>query len=301
MDDYLMPINISLKSRPLLCFGFALAIIFAHPIQAASVPSCSAVEAESADQEMELLNKAGTDDVCAAFSLGYTYYTRQNYPSALRWWGKAADQGNARAAFEMAIIYRDELNGPQDLPEMIRRLQQAAELGLIPAQLELGTNYVDGTGVEKDLTKAMYWYEKAAKQGSPEAQYLLGWHYWTDERGMEDMAEGDEMGERYTANDRKAVYWTCLAAQQNHASAQYDLSHAFDNGRGELTPDYAQAALWLYKAAENGSEKARAEIAGIPGSGDSDLYTRTERWAKRLFKKMPTATCQNDPKVLLEH
>ena len=56
---------------------------------------------------------------------------KQDYAQAAQWYRKAADQGNARA------------------------------------QYNLGTLYEAGNGVEKDVDKAVEWFRKAAKQGEP--------------------------------------------------------------------------------------------------------------------------------------
>ncbi|MCZ4282804.1 tetratricopeptide repeat protein [Kiloniella laminariae] len=285
--------TISLPSRS--CSLAMLALLASLGLSSSAVaqtsdPSACALEIiEDAEQEMTLLGKGQKGDVCAANALGYYYYTQQNYPPALEWWGKAADLGHARAALELAMIHRDGLIPDPDLAEMNHRLQQGAELGQVHAQLELGLNYSEGSGIEKDLGQAMYWFEQAAKQGNPAAQYLLGWYYWTDERGMDDM-QGP-----YASNDDKAAYWTCLSAQQDDPEAQYELSKAYSIGRGNLTADQDQRAAWRQKAADNGSEEALDEIAQL---SSHTWYTKLERWGQSLFKPATEASCSDDPRVL---
>ncbi|WP_157231008.1 tetratricopeptide repeat protein [Kiloniella laminariae] len=284
---------IALSSKPVSIAALALLATLGltsySVAQTSAAANCALEIIEDAEQEMALLGKARQDDVCAANSLGYYYYTQQNYRPSLEWWGKAADLGHARAALEMAMIHRDGLIPDPDLAEMNHRLRQAAELGQVHAQLELGLNYSEGSGVGKDLEQAMYWFEQAARQDYAAAQYLLGWYYWTDERGMDDI-QGP-----YASNDDKALYWTCLSAQQNDPEAQYELSKAYSIGRGNLTADQDQRAAWRQKAADNGSEEALDEIAQL--SNDT-WYTRLERWGQKLFKPATEASCADDPRVL---
>ena len=53
----------------------------------------------------------------------------------------------------------------QDFATVIRLLQPVAEQGDATAQLNLAVLYQDGLGVPASAEKALYWYEKAAAQG----------------------------------------------------------------------------------------------------------------------------------------
>jgi len=286
-------------TRWLFYVMFGLTSVTALSVQADNKQPFAVEAVQGYEQETALIKKAGEGDAGAAFNLGYTYYSQQNYPGALRWYGKAADLGNARAAFEIAIIYRDGLLGKSDLKKMTQYLERAAKQGLDLAQMELGASYVQGTGVDKDLKQGMYWYEQAAKQGNAEAQYYLSQLYWSDDRGIQDAfasADGalSEMDARYSSSDRKAAYWLCQSAQQNDAQAQYKLSEAYSYGRGDIPLDQKQRKLWLHKAAANGSEQAQQEIANT----STTWYTAAERWAKGLLETSPEANCPNDADVL---
>ena len=52
-------------------------------------------------------------------------------------------------------------------------LKRKAEQGDAKAQYDLAIRYVSGSGVGKNYEKAFYWYHKAAKQGHRSAQYAL--------------------------------------------------------------------------------------------------------------------------------
>jgi TPR repeat protein len=48
--------------------------------------------------------------------------------------------------------------------------QKAADQGQAKAQYNLGVMYANGKGVLKDDKQAVYWYQKAADQGQAKAQ-----------------------------------------------------------------------------------------------------------------------------------
>ena len=60
-----------------------------------------------------------------------------------------------------------------DVPDF-RGTLQAAEQGNAKAQYNLGVRYDNGLGVRQDYTQAVQWYRKAAEQGDAEAQFNLG-------------------------------------------------------------------------------------------------------------------------------
>ena len=53
----------------------------------------------------------------------------------------------------------------QDYAQAVRWYRRAAEQGNAQAQYNLGSLYEAGNGVKKDLGKAIEWFRKAAKQG----------------------------------------------------------------------------------------------------------------------------------------
>ena len=63
-----------------------------------------------------------------------------------------------------------------NVPDFKKTLQ-AAEQGYAKAQFNLGLIYYNGQGVRQDYTQAVQWYRKAAEQGDAKAQYNLGVMY----------------------------------------------------------------------------------------------------------------------------
>ncbi|MDR6919027.1 hypothetical protein J2X66_005932 [Pseudomonas sp. 3296] len=179
-------------------------------------------------EKRALIKKAGQGNARAAFDLGYTFYSEQNYANALRWFDEAAGLGDAGIALEIANLCRDGDIGFRDRKKMIFYLQKAAQMGMDLAQMELAASYLQGTDIAHDVKKAKYWYEQAAKTGNAKAQFTLGTLYGESSRGIEQaqmkaygrINEGDVA---LVAENHKALYWLCQAIFQYYGEAQLAL------------------------------------------------------------------------------
>lgn len=267
------------------CTLLASALLFGALTCQAATQQCP-VTIDHSDQNsiQDHLLRAADGDACAQFNMGYQFYTQQEYPESERWYAKAAEQGVSRAAFEIAILYRDQLL-PGDDSERKRWLNQAAEQGLVLAQVELGIDYLENPGDQDERHQAMHWFEQAANQGDIQSQYLLGELYWSRNSGVESVASGDERALHFSSSDSKALYWICKAALNNHAPAQLSLSEAYSIGNG-VAVNQIQRQLWLELAASNGSEEAKVQL----DDSDTAWYTRLEKWGKRQMAN-ETAQC----------
>jgi hypothetical protein len=98
----------------------------------------------------------------------------QDYAEALRWYRKAADQGDAGAqqAIGSAYYYGDGV--AQDRSEAARWYRLAADKGFAKAQYSLGLLYYDGRGVAQDRAEAYRLFHRAADQGNENAQRIVG-------------------------------------------------------------------------------------------------------------------------------
>ena len=66
-----------------------------------------------------------------------------------------------------------------DYKTAFTEFRESAEAGDARAQFNLGVLYLTGRGVERDAAKALEWHLKAAAQGLPEAEHGLGVTPWT--------------------------------------------------------------------------------------------------------------------------
>ena len=69
-------------------------------------------------------------------------------------------------------------------------------------------------------------------------------------------------GQGVPQDDKEAVKWYRLAAEQGDAKAQNNLGVSYDNGQG-VPQDYKEALKWTKLAAEQGHARAQKNVAII--------------------------------------
>ncbi|MBT5519105.1 MAG: sel1 repeat family protein [Rhodobiaceae bacterium] len=111
------------------------------------------------------------------FDRGWAAYTKGDYPQAVKWFRKAAEQGNAFAQFNLGVMYAKGEGVPQNDAQALKWYRKATEQGYAGAQYNLGFMYDKGLGVRQDDAEAVKWYRKAAEQGYAGAQNNLGYMY----------------------------------------------------------------------------------------------------------------------------
>ena len=93
----------------------------------------------------------------------------KDYAEAIRWFRKAAEQGNAKSQFSLASKYEEGQEVPQNYAEAIRWYREAAEQGEPHAQFNLGAMYAKGQGVPRDYVKGYMWIYLGASRSSGDA------------------------------------------------------------------------------------------------------------------------------------
>ena len=111
------------------------------------------------------------------FQKAYDAYKKGDYAIAFKGFKKLAEQGIAKAQFNLGEMYNQGIGVPQDYKEAFRWHKLAAEQGIANAQNNVGNMYRKGHGVPKDYKEAIRWYTLAAEQGNAHAQYGLGFMY----------------------------------------------------------------------------------------------------------------------------
>jgi TPR repeat protein len=160
----------------------------------------------------------------------------------------AAENGDARAQFDLGICYENGRGVAKDAAEAVNWFQRAAEQGCGEAQYALGCCYHGEDGFPKNQGNAVKWWAKAAAQGFADAQYCLGLSYF--------------MGEGVDRNPAEAAKWWKSAAAQDHADAEYFLGLSYAAGLG-VPKTEERAAYWLGKAATAGNQNAVAALKKI--------------------------------------
>lgn len=97
---------------------------------------------------------------------------------------RLADQGDARAQYNLGVMYAKGRGVTKDWAEAMKWYRRAADLGYAEAQHYLGFMYSLGLGVTQDSAEAAKWYRKAADQGHTTAQSNLG-HMYEKGEGMQ--------------------------------------------------------------------------------------------------------------------
>ena len=95
----------------------------------------------------------------------------------IAWLDKAVSQGNAEAAYNLAVLAEQGQSIPKNEKRAAQLYQTAADAGIVPAQAALGAMYADGRGVKRNEKKALSLLTSSAEQGYVEAQRKLAHIY----------------------------------------------------------------------------------------------------------------------------
>ena len=120
------------------------------------------------------------------FQKGLDAAQRGDYNTALKEWTSLAEQGDAKAQFNLGIMYERGQSVPQDYKTAVKWYALSAEQGDALAQYNLGVIYDKGQGVLQDYKTAVKWYILSAEQGNATAQYNLGVMYALGQGVIED-------------------------------------------------------------------------------------------------------------------
>ena len=99
------------------------------------------------------------------FEDGVAAHEAGNYQAAAASFMRSAQQGDARAQYNLGVMYANGEGVRQDDAEAVRWWRLAAEQGDAGAQLNLGVMYANGEGVRQDYVRAHMWFNLAAANG----------------------------------------------------------------------------------------------------------------------------------------
>lgn len=121
------------------------------------------------------------------FQLGLYNIQKGDYSEAIKWLTKSANQGNANAQFNLAIMYRDGEGCTVNYEQAMFWFRKAATNSKprVSAYGEIGRLYQYGMGVLKDLQSAISWYQLGALHGDNYSMEYLG-RIYRDSGNMED-------------------------------------------------------------------------------------------------------------------
>ena len=186
--------------------------------------SASMLTGEGFTLDDQTVKKANAGDPQAQLILGLSLMngTDKAPPGdpveAVKWFRMAAEQGNAKAQFQLAHAYEHGRGVQKNYAAAFEWYSKSAQLGFASAQLNLGSAYEHGRGVNTNFPKAFECYLKAAEQGLAYAQFNVAGAY--------------AMGQLVPGNDKEAFKWMLKAAEQGLARAQYTLAQFYFQGGG---------------------------------------------------------------------
>ncbi len=178
----------------------------------------------------------------AGWDEGVAAYERGDYATALREFRPLAEQGNAGAQSNLALMYRHGQGVPQDYAQAARWYRRAAEQGHADAQFYLALMYKNGQGVPRDYAEAVRWYSKAADQGFAFAQYSLGAMYAGGQGVPQDYVQAHMWfslaeAQGYTGDSMTPDLVEELMTPAQIAEAQRRAGKWRPRGQSDATPD----------------------------------------------------------------
>lgn len=215
-----------------------------------------------------------TSGICfAGYDEGVTANDNGDYETANRNFMPLAQQGDARAQYQISFMYFKGRGVPQDYNLAVVWARKAAMQGLSDAQSLLGFFYLKGEGVTQDYKEAAIWYRKAAEQGDSVAQTNLGLLYG--------------FGYGVPKNNTEAIVWLRKGAEQGDANAQKNLNELIALQNKEVAApaisDHKTANQTLISLAEQGNVEAQLNLATI--YFESQNYKDAMVWFQKAAKQ----------------
>lgn len=134
-------------------------------------------------------------------------YLRGDYDKALTDIQFLAHGGEARAQYDLGLMYDKGQGVPQSDAEAMRWYERAAEQGEPRAQYNLGLMHLNGQGVPPDILKAYFWISLSASHGN--ARALDARDYVSERMSVEQIAEGKRLIREY--EEKVAQRKSCVA------------------------------------------------------------------------------------------
>lgn len=218
------------------------------------------------------------DDATAAMK-------RDDYATAHRLLVPLAENGDAKAQFNLGLLYAYGRGVAMNNGEAVKWYRKASDQGDTLAQTELGSMYKFGWGTTKNPAEAVKLFRLAADKGNADAQYSLGRMY--------------EAGVGVSQDDSEALKWYGLAANQHSVAndtsncgygfncgygsawAQHRLGQLSEFGMTGKTRNEAEAVKWYHLAANQGymdSQYYLGEMYFYGGDVIKQDYAEAYKW-----------------------
>ncbi len=263
--------------------------------------------AQAVEETTDAPVEAGTDG-----SAAYDAFLGGRYEEAVAIWLPLATAGEARAQFNLGVMYASGLGLERDMDAAMNwwtlaagQLHVRAAHNLALAMLA-GEPVLNGERQEPDYDEILRYLKIGSNAGYPNSEYTLGKMH-EEGLGVEQdprraaelylsagikgfaraqfsLAQVYEAGRGMPVDDELALFWLIESAERGHAPAQSALGERFMAGRG-VPRDEVQALVWSSLAAEQGVDEAnkrRFELsARLPPAQIEEAERRIAEFAPR--------------------
>lgn len=253
-----------------------------------------------------------------SFDKGRMLIKQNQIAQGIQWLDKAAAEGHAHAAYELAALYESGLGVKRDYNRSkafyelairhghrdahfnlallfnskfvpFNNLQQARKLmhvvanqGDLEAQFVLATMMSESSGgISSNPSQALHWFGRAANRGHEKAQFQLGMQYLK--------------GQNVARDAQLAHHWFTEAAKKNVAGAHFNLALMHERGDG-VTADTDTAIRWYTTAADLGNANAQQNL-GIKYLLGEQVAANTHK-ALNLIERAATSGLRNSQLLL---
>lgn len=208
------------------------------------------------------------------------YYLKIDEEKAFSWFKSAAELGNRKAQFNLALCYRNGTGTEKNAEKAFQLFQELAQSGDADAMLFLGCCYRDGTGAGQDYAKAFELFQKADELGNTDANNHLGWCYL--------------YGKGTEKNEIQAFECFKKAATAGNIDAEHNLARCYRDGIG-TKKDTAEAFACFKKAAEAGDIHAQGNLAWCyqSGLGTKKNEAKAFEWFERAAQSGDSNAVKN--------
>ncbi len=162
--------------------------------------------------------------------------SHKDYAGARAIYLSLANQNDAKACYNLGLMYHDGDGVKQDMDEAVKWYTKSADLDYKEAQYMLASLVFRREIQSISYEKAAQYYQQAAEQGHVKSQLNLGMLYF----------RGDVMPQDLAASFK----WLSMAAGNNNSEAQGYLANSYMQGIG-VEQDTVKAAMWLMLATQN--------------------------------------------------
>lgn len=213
----------------------------------------------------------------------YALIHDKNPEQALVWFKKAAAAGDVDAQMYMAAAYLYGIGVKKSADMATRYYIDAAKNGNGVAQYTLAQNFINSKhAANKKL--GMLWLNKAVANNNPQAQMLAGEMYLegkgyekNPDKGMALLTQAAEQGYApamvrlgkldLASNEKdKAFTWFDKAGASKNPAAYLELASLYFDTKSSIH-DPKMGFMWTLKAAQNGSQTAKRQLAELYQKG----------------------------------